>query len=108
MEQNQNLNKREEKEKRPLSPQEMQKRRKLIIFPLMGIAFAGCMWLIFAPSPNNKLKKNEISGFNADIPLTQKDGIIKDKKTAYEQEQMQNKQNERMRSLQDFGFILGD
>lgn len=108
MEQNQNLNKCEEKEKRPLSPQEMQKRRKLIIFPLMGIAFAGCMWLIFAPSPNNEVKPNEISGFNADIPLPQKDGIIRDKKTAYEQEQMQNKQNERMRSLQDFGFILGD
>ncbi len=108
MEQNQNLNKQEEKEKRQLSPQELQKRKKLIIFPLMGLAFIGCIWLIFAPSSDNKVKPDEIGGFNADIPQPKEDGIIGDKKTAYEQEQMRSKQEERMRSLQDFGFILGE
>lgn len=106
MEQNQNLNKQEEK--RQLSPQELQKRKKLIIFPLMGLAFIGCMWLIFAPSSDNEAKPDEIGGFNADIPQPKEDGIIGDKKTAYEQEQMRSKQEERMRSLQDFGFILGE
>ncbi|MGJ7025648.1 conjugative transposon protein TraM [Petrimonas sulfuriphila] len=108
MEQNQNLNKQEEKEKRQLSPQELQKRKKLIIFPLMGLAFIGCMWLIFAPSSDNEVKPDEIGGFNADIPQPKEDAIIGDKKTAYEQEQMRSKQEERMRSLQDFGFILGE
>lgn len=43
MEQNQNLNQetsnyKEGKEKKQLSPQELQKRKKLIIFPLMFLA----------------------------------------------------------------------
>lgn len=112
MEQNQNLNqetnKKEGKEKKQLSPQEIQKRKKLIIFPLMFLAFAGCMWLIFAPSSNEEVNKDEIGGFNADIPLPKEDGIYGDKKTAYEQESMKAKQEDRMRSLQDFGFTLNE
>lgn len=113
MEQNQNLNQetsnnKEGKEKKQLSPQELQKRKKLIIFPLMFLAFAGCMWLIFAPSSKDEVKPDEIGGFNADIPLPKEDGIYSDKKTAYEQESMKSKQEDRMRSLQDFGFTLGE
>ncbi|WP_282918684.1 conjugative transposon protein TraM [Porphyromonas macacae] len=113
MEQNQNLNQetsnnKERKEKKQLSPQELQKRKKLIIFPLMFLAFAGCMWLIFAPSSKDEVKPEEIGGFNADIPLPKEDGIYSDKKTAYEQESMKSKQEDRMRSLQDFGFTLGE
>lgn len=113
MEQNQNLNQetsnnKEGKEKKQLSPQELQKRKKLIIFPLMFLAFAGCMWLIFAPSSKDEVKPEEIGGFNADIPLPKEDGIYSDKKTAYEQESMKSKQEDRMRSLQDFGFTLGE
>ena len=113
MEQNQNLNQetsnnKERKEKKQLSPQELQKRKKLIIFPLMFLAFAGCMWLIFAPSSKDEVKTDEIGGFNADIPLPKEDGIYSDKKTAYEQESMKSKQEDRMRSLQDFGFTLGE
>ena len=49
-----------------------------------------------------------MGGFNADIPQPKGDGIISDKKTAYEQEQMENKQADKMRSLQDFAFSLGE
>ena len=101
-------NNKEGKEKKQLSPQELQKRKKLIIFPLMFLAFAGCMWLIFAPSSKDEVKPDEIGGFNADIPLPKEDGIYSDKKTAYEQESMKSKQEDRMRSLQDFGFTLGE
>lgn len=111
MEQNQNQetsNNKEGKEKKQLSPQELQKRKKLFIFPLMFLAFAGCMWLIFAPSSKEEVNKDEIGGFNADIPQPKEDGIYGDKKTAYEQESMKSKQEDRMRSLQDFGFTLGE
>lgn len=113
MEQNQNLNQetsnnKERKEKKQFSPQELQKRKKLIIFPLMFLAFAGCMWLIFAPSSKEEVNIDEIGGFNADVPLPKEDGIYGDKKTAYEQESMKSKQEDRMRSLQDFGFTLGE
>ena len=44
----------EKKPKRELSPKEVQRRRKMIVFPLMFLAFAGCMYLIFAPSGMEK------------------------------------------------------
>ena len=60
--------KREEKKpKRELSPKEVQRRRKMIVFPLMFLAFAGCMYLIFAPSGKEKAETESVGGFNADI-----------------------------------------
>ncbi|MDL2239167.1 conjugative transposon protein TraM [Bacteroidales bacterium OttesenSCG-928-K03] len=94
-------------QKKQLSPSQLQKRKKMIIFPIMILAFIGCMWLIFAPSS----KDTEISstnGFNADIPLAHEETIILDKKTAYEQEQVRIKQQEKIRTLQDFSFMLSD
>lgn len=106
--------KKEEKEKLPtkpkkeLTPQQIQQRKKLLIYPLMGLVFAGSMYLIFAPSDKEEVAVENVGGFNADIPQQKEDGIIGDKKAAYEQEQMSNKQADKMRSLQDFAFSLGE
>lgn len=96
------------KPKKELSPQQIQQRKKLLIYPLMGLVFLGSMYLIFAPSGSEEVTPESVGGFNADIPLPKEDGIIGDKKAAYEQEQMQNKQADKMRSLQDFAFSLGE
>lgn len=98
----------EEKPKRELTPQQAQQRKKMIVFPLMFLAFAGCMYLIFVPSSNDGTKREEVGGFNADIPLPTEDGIIADKQKAYEAAQLERKQREKMKTLQDFGFTLGD
>lgn len=96
------------KEKKELTPQQIQQRKKMLVYPLMGLVFLGSMYLIFAPSDKDEAKVESVGGFNADIPLPKGDGIISDKKTAYEQEQMENKQADKMRSLQDFAFSLGE
>ena len=98
----------EKKPKRELSPKEVQRRRKMIVFPLMFLAFAGCMYLIFAPSGKEKAETESVGGFNADIPLPAEDGIIADKQTAYEQAMMSRKRQDRIQSLQDFGFTGDD
>ena len=100
--------KKEEKEKKELTPQQIQQRKKMLVYPLMGLVFLGSMYLIFAPSEKDEAKVESVGGFNADIPQPKGDGIISDKKTAYEQEQMENKQADKMRSLQDFAFSLGE
>ena len=100
--------KKEEKEKKELTPQQIQQRKKMLVYPFMGLVFLGSMYLIFAPSDKDEAKMESVGGFNADIPLPKGDGIISDKKTAYEQEQMENKQADKMRSLQDFAFSLGE
>ena len=96
--------KKEDKPKRELTPQQVQQRRKMIVFPLMFLAFAGCMYLIFAPSGKEDVNMESVGGFNADIPLPAEDGIIADKQAAYEQAMMNRKRKEKIQSLQDFGF----
>ena len=100
--------KKEDKPKRELTPQQVQQRRKMIVFPLMFLAFAGCMYLIFAPSGKEDVNVESVGGFNADIPLPAEDGIIADKQKAYEQAVTSRKQQDKIQSLQDFGFTLGD
>jgi conjugative transposon TraM protein len=94
--------------KQGLSPDQQQKLKKYIVFALMFIIFGASMWLIFAPSADDKAKEAELSGFNTDIPMPKNEVIIGDKRDAYEQEQMKEKQAERMRSLADFGSLLGE
>ena len=98
----------EKKPKRELIPQQVQQRRKMIVFPLMFLAFAGCMYLIFAPSGKEDVNMENVGGFNADIPLPAEDGIIADKQKAYEQAMMNRKQQDKIQSLQDFGFTGDD
>ena len=94
----------EKKLEKELTPQQVQQRRKMIVFPLMFLAFAGCMYLIFAPSGKEDVNVESVGGFNADIPLPAEDGIIADKQKAYEQAMQNRKQQDKIQSLQDFGF----
>ena len=100
--------KKEDKPKRELTPQQVQQCRKMIVFPLMFLAFAGCMYLIFAPSGKEDVNMESVGGFNADIPLPAEDGIIADKQKAYEQAMLNRKQQDKIQSLQDFGFTGDD
>lgn len=98
----------EKKPKRELTPRQVQQRKKMIVFPLMFLAFAGCMYLIFAPSGKENMNVESVGGFNADIPLPAEDGIIADKQKAYEQAMISRKQQDKIQSLQDFGFTGDD
>ena len=88
--------------KKELTPRQVQARRKMIVFPLFFLAFAGCMWLIFAPG--EKQREESAAGFNTELPIPESDGIISDKRDAYVQEEMRRKEREKIRSLQDFAF----
>lgn len=98
--------KKESKPKKELTPQQIQKRKKMLIYPLLCLLFIGSMWLIFAPSDNNDEKQP--GGFNSELPIPKDDGIVGDKRTAYELEAMRNKADEKRRNLQEFAFSLGE
>ena len=87
-----------------LTPKQMQQRKKLLVYPLMGLLFLGSMWLIFAPSGKKDESGETVGAFNADIPLPENDGIIGDKRKAYEQAGLEKKQADKVRSLEDFAF----
>ena len=87
--------KNETKEKKPLTERQRRQRQKMLVYPLMGLTFLGCMWLIFAPSSSDREKARQGQGFNTDMPLPEDAGIIGDKAKAYEQQQLENRQKQR-------------
>ena len=93
-------------EKKELTPQQRQKRMKLLIYPLFFLLFAGSMWLIFAPSTNQKEKTGQSAGLNTDLPMPKEKGMVENKREAYEQEAIKQKEKEKKRSLSDFAYLL--
>lgn len=79
-----------------------QEIRKYLVFAGMFLLFIGCMWLIFAPSKEDRLKEERNAGFNSELPDPRGAGIEADKISAYEQADMKRRQDEKMRTLEDF------
>lgn len=110
MAQNKNptTNMKEAKPEQPLTEEQRQRRRKMLVYPLMGLLFIGSMWLIFAPSDKDKAKAQQGVGFNTEMPLPAQSGIIADKRTAYEQARLEEKQRERRAQMNDLAALFSD
>lgn len=78
-----------------------QALKKYMVFALMFLVFAACMWFIFAPSYSDRAEKDRQDGFNTELPDPRNAGIVDDKMTAYEQESMRKKREEKMRTLEE-------
>ena len=100
--------KNEPKEKRPLTGEQRQLRRKMLVYPLMGLTFLGCMWLIFSPSQEDREKERQGQGFNTDMPQPENAGIIGDKAKAYEQQQLEKRQKQRRGMVGDLSSFWDD
>lgn len=50
------------KKKKELTPQQIQQRKKMLVYPLMGLVFLGSMCLIFAPSDKDEAKVENVGG----------------------------------------------
>ena len=100
--------KNETKEKKPLTDRQRQQRKKMLVYPLMVLLFAGCMWLIFAPSQEDKEKKQQGQGFNTDMPLPEDAKIIGDKTKAYEQLELERRRKERRGMVGDLSSFWND
>ena len=98
----------EGKPETPLTEEQRQRRRKMLVYPLMGLLFIGSMWLIFAPSGKDKDKAQQGVGFNTEMPLPAESGIIADKRTAYEQARLEEKQKERRSQMNDLAALFSD
>lgn len=83
-----------------------QSVKKYAVFTLMFVVFGICLWWIFAPSAAERLDKQQQAGFNTTLPDPEDAGIVRNKKTAYEQEQQRLKAAEKIRSLEEYAFSL--
>ena len=100
--------KKEPPKKKELTPAELQKRKKMIVMPLFFLIFAGAIWLIFAPSGKDEEQIEGQSGLNAELPLPKDEIIVEDKRKAYEQEAMREREEIKMRSLQDLSDMFSE
>ncbi len=74
----------------------------------MFAACGVCLWWIFSPSASSVQAEAGRTGFNASLPDPEGDGIVGDKKSAYEQEHRRLRQQEKMRTLEEHAFALAD
>ena len=98
-------NERGRKESQPLTPEEIRKRRKMLVYPLLFLAFGVAMWLIFAPSDEGESLQD---GFNVEVPMPEEKNLPSDKRAAYEQQDFERKQREKMSTLQDLAVAEDD
>lgn len=85
-----------------MNSQSNNNSKKYIVYTLMLICFCAIIWLIFSPSEQDQ----EVKGVNTNLPDPAKDGIIGNKKVAYEQAQLREKQQEQMQSLDDYQLMI--
>ena len=85
-----------------------QEIRKYLVFAGMFLLFVGCMWLIFAPSKEERQREERNAGFNSELPDPRGAGIEADKIAAYEQADMKRRQEEKMRTLEDFSALADE
>ena len=95
------------KERKPLTEAQRLKRQKMIVLPAMVLVFIGAMWLIFAPS-SDKEQQPGTGGYNIEMPDADKANrqIIGDKAKAYEQGAMEERQENRSRTMQELGDMF--
>ena len=95
------------KERKPLTEAQRLKRQKMIVLPAIVLVFIGAMWLIFAPS-SDKEQQPGTGGYNIEMPDADKANrqIIGDKVKAYEQGAMEERQENRSRTMQELGDMF--
>ena len=91
--------------KEPLSEAERIKRKKMMVYLLMGLVFIIAMWLIFAPSDDGKTGQLGAKGFNTEMPDANSGDIIGDKTKAYEASLIEDKQLAREQAIGSLGEL---
>ena len=99
------MSNKEEKSKQ-LTPRQIQQRKKMLVYPLLFVVFGVCMYIIFAPAYKDTLEDETVNGYNVEIPSPSSDEIAEDKLSAYEAEMQKKKQEEKVKTLEDYAFLL--
>ena len=82
--------------------------KKWLVYSGMVLLCLVSFYFIFKPSKEQVLAEQQMAGFNAELPDPRGAGIEADKITAYELEDMRIKQEQKMRTLEDFTALTTD
>lgn len=82
--------------------------KKILVYGGMGMLCLVSFYFIFKPSKEQVQAEQQKIGFNAELPDPRGAGIEADKIAAYELEDMRVKQEQKMRTLEDFTAMTTD
>ena len=82
--------------------------KKWLVYSGMVLLCLVSFYFIFKPSKEQVLAEQQMAGFNAELPDPRGAGIEADKIAAYELEDMRVKQEQKMRTLEDFSALTTD
>ena len=82
--------------------------KKWLVYSGMVLLCLVSFYFIFKPSKEQVQAEQQMAGFNAELPDPRGAGIEADKITAYELEDMRVKQEQKMRTLEDFSALTTD
>lgn len=82
--------------------------KKWLVYSGMVLLCLVSFYFIFKPSKEQVMAEQQKVGFNAELPDPRGAGIEADKITAYELEDMRIKQEQKMRTLEDFSALTTD
>lgn len=86
--------------------QRFEKFKKPLIYFLMAVVCAGCLYLIFKPKDKNLLIED--IGFNSAVPQAADDKLQSDKQKAYEQQLLEQKNEEKRKTLNSLSDYWND
>lgn len=87
----------QEPQKKELTPEQLQQRRKRIAIPLFVLIFLGAMYWIFAPGGDaGQQAQGGTSGYNVEVPDPKEEDMPGSKKTAYEKAQLESEGKARL------------
>lgn len=79
--------------------------KKYTVFGLLFMLFLGVIWFIFRPTDAEKEENTKGFGLNTEIPAPEKTELTDNKKNAYEQEYMKQRQSEKKKVLNNFALL---
>lgn len=96
--------KQENKEKRPVQLQE--KHKKWMVFTALFLLFVGVMYVIFAPNSDDKTAVKGSQGMNVSIPEATNVGLLDDKQSAYEQQQLAEAKKRKQQAIANLSDLF--
>lgn len=92
-------------ENKTLTAQQLQRRKKLFVYPIFFFVFVIIMYMIFSPS-SRVTADEEVKGFNVELPGAKEKEIYKNKQVAFEADMIKSKQEEKLRNLGELDLLL--
>ena len=91
---------------KPLTEEQKRKRAGYIVYPVLVLLCAGCVWLALSPSEKEQAKAGQSNGFNTEIPLPEDSRMQESKVAPTSMRKWRKKEKERRSTYREMASLL--